>query len=434
MSHVTPPSLDSFCRLDRLGLSVTAQLVEPDHTVLTCIPTTEAGVCAGCHHPGARHDTVTRRLAHVPFGWKPTILEVRVPRYRCRACRKVWRHPITAAAPSMGKLSRDAITLAVKQIVIDRLSVARVAANLGVGWNTCNDAILTAGQELLINDHPRRLEGVTTIGVDEHAWRHTRFGDRYVTVVIDLTPTREQTGPSRLLAVLEGRSKKAFKTWLEEQDQTFRDNVEVVAMDGFTGYKTAATEAIDEVVTVMDPFHVVALTGDKMDQCRQRVQHQLLGRRGRSGDPLFGIRRVAHTRAALLTDKQWFRLLDVLEDPAHIGFAVTWQTYQDVIDAYQHPDPAHGKTIMAKVIDTLATGVPAALAELRTLGRTLQRRRQDILAYFDHPGTSNGPTEAINGLLEHLRGTARGFRNLTHYIARCLLDAGGFRPQIHSLL
>ena len=67
-------------------------------------------------------------------------------------------------------------------------------------------------------------------------------------------------------------------------------------------------------------------------------------------------------------------------------------------------------------------------------GRTLQRRRQDILAYFDHPGTSNGPTEAINGLLEHLRGTARGFRNLTHYIARCLLDAGGFRPQIHSLL
>ena len=40
----------------------------------------------------------------------------------------------------------------------------------------------------------------------------------------------------------------------------------------------------------------------------------------------------------------------------------------------------------------------------------------------------------INGLLEHLRGTARGFRNLTHYIARCLLDAGGFRPLIHSLL
>ena len=57
-----------------------------------------------------------------------------------------------------------------------------------------------------------------------------------------------------------------------------------------------------------------------------------------------------------------------------------------------------------------------------------------MLAFFDHPNTSNGPTEAINGLIEHLRGTARGFRNLHHYIARSLLDAGGFRPLIHSYL
>ena len=69
-----------------------------------------------------------------------------------------------------------------------------------------------------------------------------------------------------------------------------------------------------------------------------------------------------------------------------------------------------------------------------TLGRTLKRRAGDILAYFDHPHTSNGPTEAINGRLEHLRGSALGFRNLTHYITRCLLETGGFRPQLHPQL
>ncbi|GFG89999.1 hypothetical protein MBOU_20410 [Mycobacterium bourgelatii] len=53
-----------------------------------------------------------------------------------------------------------------------------------------------------------------------------------------------------------------------------------------------------------------------------------------------------------------------------------------------------------------------------------------MLAYFDRPGTSNGPTEAINGRLEHLRGSALGFRNLSHYIARSLLETGGFRPQL----
>jgi len=45
--------------------------------------------------------------------------------------------------------------------------------------------------------------------------------------------------------------------------------------------------------------------------------------------------------------------------------------------------------------------------------------------------TGNGPTESINGRLEHLRGSALGFRNLTNYIARSLLETGGFRPRLH---
>ncbi len=36
--------------------------------------------------------------------------------------------------------------------------------------------------------------------------------------------------------------------------------------------------------------------------------------------------------------------------------------------------------------------------------------------------------QAINGRLEHLRGSALGFRNLTNYIAWSLLETGGFRP------
>jgi len=46
----------------------------------------------------------------------------------------------------------------------------------------------------------------------------------------------------------------------------------------------------------------------------------------------------------------------------------------------------------------------------------------------------NGPTKAINCPLEHLRGSAPGFRNLTNYIARCLLEAGGFRPRLQPPL
>ena len=79
-------------------------------------------------------------------------------------------------------------------------------------------------------------------------------------------------------------------------------------------------------------------------------------------------------------------------------------------------------------------GVPRSLTEIITLGRTLKRRAGDILAYFNHPHTTGGPTEAINGRLEHLRGSALGFRNLTHYITRALLETCGFKPQLHLKL
>ena len=87
--------------------------------------------------------------------------------------------------------------------------------------------------------------------------------------------------------------------------------------------------------------------------------------------------------------------------------------------------------MMASLITTLSSDVPTPLQELITLGRTLKKRAADVLAYFDRSGTSDGPTEAINGRLEHLRGSALGFRNLTNYTARSLLETGGFRPQLH---
>jgi transposase len=140
---------------------------------------------------------------------------------------------------------------------------------------------------------------------------------------------------------------------------------------------------------------------------------------------------VRATGTDLLTTKQRDRLERLFADDAHVQVEVTWSVYQRMITAYRDPDRAHGRQQMQKLIDTLGHGVPAALRELVTLGRTLRRRAGDVLAYFDRPGTSNGPTEAINGRLEHLRGSALGFRNLTNYIARSLLETGGFRPLLH---
>jgi transposase len=263
------------------------------------------------------------------------MLEVTVRRYRCTGCGHVWRQDTSLAAEARAKLSRRGLRWALEGIVVQHLTVARVAEGLGVAWNTANDAV-PEGKRALIEDE-RRFDGVTAIGVDEHVVRHTRRGDKYVTVIIDLTGIRHRTGPARLLDMIEGRSKQAFKTWLAERPAAWRDAVEVVAMDGFTGFRTAAAEELPKAVAVMDPFHVVRMAGDALDRVRRRVQQIIHGHRGYKDDPLYAARRTLHTGANLLTDKQIDRLTALFADDAHVDVEATWGVYQRMIAAYANP-------------------------------------------------------------------------------------------------
>jgi transposase len=168
------PDLTTFCRLDELGLQVVGQRLDPGGAVLAC-RVAEADEfdrwCRRCGGEGAPRDTVIRRLAHEPFGWRPTTLLVTIRRYRCASCRHVWRQDTDRAAEPRARLSRRALRWALEAIVCHHLSVARVAEALAVSWDTANDAVLAEGRRVLIND-PTRLDGVRVIGVDEHAVRH----------------------------------------------------------------------------------------------------------------------------------------------------------------------------------------------------------------------------------------------------------------------
>src|SRR5699024_6477468 len=193
----TAPDLTTFACVDELGLEVTWQRLEPDRAVLACRVLEPDGWCRRCGCVGAPRDTVTRELAHESLGWRPTTLAITVRRYRCIGCGHVWRQDTTAAAQPRAKLSRRGLAWALQALVVGHLTVARVAAGLGVAWTTANDAVLAEGS----GDRPddaRRFDGVTAAGVDEHVWRHTRKGDKYVTVIIDLT--RSVTGLARAAA------------------------------------------------------------------------------------------------------------------------------------------------------------------------------------------------------------------------------------------
>lgn len=420
---------DTIVRTVELGVTITDAAVNDETTVVWCdLRATGPGRCPACGTAGVYRDAVERRLTDLPVAGHPMQLRVRVPRYRCpqTGCeRAIFTRDTGRLARADASTTLRCARFVLRRLVVDRATIAAVARELGRSWDTINTIAVQATTELLAAAGPARLDGARVLGVDEHRWVHTRHaaGDGFVTVIVDLTAVVAQTGPARLLDLVPGRSAAAFSGWLAARTPTFRAQVQVVAMDGFTGYKNAATQDVPDAVTVMDPFHVVALAGAKLDVCRQRLQQQLLGRRGRAGDPLYQARRVLRTRTELLTARQRTRLDAVFAAPEHTPVQVTHWIYQQIIAAYAHPDPRQGRTLLTRVIDTIKASVPPGLDELATLGRTLHRPREDVLAYFTDRA-SNGPTEAINGRLEALRRNALGFRNLINYRIRALLHSG----------
>ena len=80
----TCPDLATFCGLDELGLEVVGQRLESDRAALACWVVELDEWCRRCGCEGSPRGTLTRRLAHESFRWRPTTLLVTLRRYRCR--------------------------------------------------------------------------------------------------------------------------------------------------------------------------------------------------------------------------------------------------------------------------------------------------------------------------------------------------------------
>ena len=396
---------DTICRTIELGVSIIdAAVDDDDRTHVFCRLLDPIDTCPGCGQVGRLRDHVDREVADLPIVGHPTRLHLRIPRFVCASATcatSVFRADVSAIVAPRSQVTRRTTGWIMRAMVIDKMSVTSVAAAVGLSWNTVNTLAADAARAIVAA--PGHLAGVRVLGVDEHTWKHVRGrGDSgFVTVLVDLTPVIDGTGPARLIDMVPGRSKAALADWLAARDQAFRDRIRVVTMDGFTGYRTATAEALSKATAVMDPFHVVHLAAEKLTMCRQRVQQDTCGHRGRQGDPLYRIRRTLLTRTGLLTQKQATRLQAGLEArEEHLAVSITYAAYQQLIAAYDHPNRRTGKIAMYKALKRVRPGLPAGLPELAQLGRSLWARRAQILAYFD-TGASNGPVEAINGRLEH---------------------------------
>jgi transposase len=373
--------------------------------------------CRGCGVVARLHDRRPTWVRDLPGGGRPVTL-VWVKRvWRCMEPRcpvTTWTetHP---AIRSRACWTERARREACRRVGQDGHDVDQVATYFGVSWGTAMAAVREYGTPMV--EDPARTEAVEALGVDETAFlaanheHHTLF----VTGIVDVRAPR-------LLDVVQGRSGPVLSQWIRAQPREWCAGVQVAALDPFRGYATALSAGLPDAVRVLDAFHVIKLGFAAVDDVRRRVQQDSTGHRGRKNDPLYGIRRVLRRGHENLTAHAWDRLLAGLEaGDVDQQIGLTWIAAQDLRLLYRAKNRVEAQQRLYKwFVHCADTNIP----ELHRLARTIDAWSQELLAYFDTGGISNGPTEAMNLLIKRIKRVGFGFRNFENYRLRLLLHCG----------
>jgi transposase len=383
---------------------------------------TEVG-CVGCGMRAELHGRRTVRVRDLPIGGRPVVLLWRKRIWRCRepACGvRTWTERAAAIGPRM-VLTERARAEACRRVGKDAHAVAAVARDLGVGWATVMRAVRDHGAPLV--DDPTRVQGVAALGLDETSFlKATRLAPtRWVTGLVDLDG-------GRLLDVVADRTRAAVDGWLHARPRDWLAQVATVALDPWRGYASALTAPLGHATVVVDHFHAIRLANAVVDQVRRRVQQATLGHRGRKRDPLYRIRKLLLTAAEQLTGRGRVRLRAGLAAGDPTGeVAAAWQGKELLRAVYAAVGTVAARAALERFY-RWADGVH--VAELSRLARTVKAWEAEILAWHTTGGCSNGPTEAINLLINRVKRVGHGFRNFANYRLRLLLHCG-VRWQTH---
>ena len=374
--------------------------------------------CGGC---GTRARVKDRRRVELvdlgSFG-RPTRLVWNKIRWCCRDpdCEVgSWTEQVPQIAAPRLVMTDRAGRWATAQVGRDSRAVAGVARELDCDWHTINDTVVAYGTPLV--EDPNRIGKVTALGLDETLFcRRGRWRtQRWCTSIVDVRG-------GGLLDVVEGRTAAEPSQWLADRGRKWCDAIEFAALDMSGPYRKVFNDMLPDAVQVADPFHVVQLANQKLDECRRRVQNETVGHRGRKDDPLYRSRRLLSRADERLDERGRERLAGLLEagDP-HGEVRTAWHAKETVRGLYAHTDAVHALEFVTRLgRDLQDVDCPP---EINQLGRTLIRWRTQIAAWHQAHVT-NGPTEAANNLIKRIKRVGFGFRRFRNYRIRVLLYAG----------
>jgi len=291
-------------------------------------------------------------------------------------------------------------------------SKTAVAQLMRVAWRTvgqiCERVAVEAQRDVDL------LSGLRRIGIDEISHRR---GQRYLTVVVC-----HDSG--RLVWAAAGRDRKTVEAFFDQLGEERCKQVELVSCDMAGWISGPVAQRLPDAVRCVDPFHVVMLATDALDEIRREVWNDAR----RAGEiaaakDLKGARYALWKNPENLTDRQTRKLASVQKTNRRLYRAYLLK--EQLRQIYRLPA---GQAIRM-LDDWIAWARRCRLAPFVKLAKTITKQRDGIVAAISH-GLSNARVEAINTQIRLITRRAFGFHSPGALIALAMLSLANLCPPL----
>jgi transposase len=371
------------------------------------------GVC-GRRAPGYDRGEGRRRWRALDLGSVRAFVEAEAPRVRCpHHGVVVGRVPWARHGARHTRQFEDQAAWCASQC--SRSAVCRL---MRVSWRAVGAIVVrvVAERRAQIADP---LEGLVRIGIDEISYRR---GQRYIVGVLD-------HASGRLVWAADGRDAAVLSEFFLLLGPERCQHIELVSCDGGRWVRSALADHCPQAIVCMDPFHVVQMAGEALDQVRRDVWNA-----ARHEGDAKGARWLKGARWALwkaperLSPAQAARLERIERENAPLYRAYLLKEHLRAVFAQETPEAAIG------LLDAW-TGWAAAsgLAPFERLARTIADDRRAIVATLRHR-LSNARMEAANTTIRLITRRAYGFHSAAALIGLAMLCLGGLCPSLPGRL
>jgi transposase len=406
------------------GVAVSGVTFAPEGVVVKICRRKRSHQCPCGWTTRSHYDRSIRRWRHLDVGATKCFLEAEICRIECARCKRVRTEDVPWARP--GARHTDAFCAVVAWLAqrVDKTTITKL---LRVSWEAVAKIVIDVVADVL-NDG--RFEGLVRLGVDEVSYRK---GHRYLTVVAD----HDREG--RVVWAKAGKSAATLMAFFDELGPERVAKLEAISLDMGDAFERATTVRAPHVRQCVDPFHLVALANEAINQARRwawneerRVAPKKLRGRPRLDEtrPRDHARWTKHTRWALLKDPANLsgEQLSVLHELRRNNSVLyrSWQLKEALRDLYRLRQPTDAPAHLEWWLRWASRSrIPAFVK----LAKTVRKNRERILAAIELD-LSNSKLEGLNSKIRLINHRGYGHHSAEAVIAMIYLCCGGLTIEL----